>query len=91
MSSSAVSALLGEMAPDQTEFGDLNSGIVLPIIDSVNLISSGEVQIARENFVCLCRQEQFVLIWGDTVENMIVLGTDIETWLVGLVSRIQHQ
>ena len=59
---------------------------MLPIIESIEQIASGEAPVSREQFICLCKQEQFVLVWGDTVENIVTQGTDIETWLVGLVS-----
>ncbi|OQO07976.1 hypothetical protein B0A48_06769 [Cryoendolithus antarcticus] len=91
MSSEVTSALLAQVTPEQTQLGDPRSGIVLPIVDSVNLIASGSATIARENFICLCRDEQFVLVWGDTVENIMAQGTDIETWLVGLVWGTQVQ
>lgn len=86
MSSEITSALLSQIAPEQTQLGDPRSGIVLPIIDSIDQIASGEAPITRDQFICLCKQEQFVLVWGDTVENIVQQGNDIETWLVGLVS-----
>lgn len=87
MSSEITAALLSQIAPEQTHLGDTRSGIVLPIIDSIEQIASGGAPITRDHFVCLCKQEQFVLIWGDTVENIVAQGTDIEAWLVGLVSN----
>jgi len=86
MSSEVTAALLSQISPDQTQLGDPRTGIVLPIIESIEQIASGEAPVSREQFICLCKQEQFVLVWGDTVENIVTQGTDIETWLVGLVS-----
>lgn len=86
MSSEVTAALLSQISPEQTQLGDPRTGIVLPIIDSIEQIASGEAPVGREQFICLCKQEQFVLVWGDTVENIVIQGTDIETWLVGLVS-----
>lgn len=86
MSSEVTAALLSQIAPEQTQLGDPRSGIVLPIVESIEQIASGEAPVSREQFICLCKEEQLVLVWGDTVENIVTQGTDIETWLVGLVS-----
>ena len=88
MSSEVTAALLSQIAPEQTQLGDPRSGIVLPIVDSIEQIASGEATVSREQFICLCKQEQLVLVWGDTVENIVTQGTDIETWLVGLVGSL---
>ena len=88
MCSEITTALLSQISPEQTQLGDPKTGISLPIIDSIDQIASGEVSITRDQFIVLCKQEQYVLVWGDTVENIIAQGTDIETWLVGLVCYI---
>lgn len=85
MSSEVTQALLRQIQPNQTQFGDQRTGIVLPIINSIEDLGSGKVNIPKDNFICLCRQEQFVLVWGDTVEGILAQGADIETWLVGIV------
>ena len=62
MSSEITAALVAQVTPEQKQLGDPRSGIVLPIIDSVELIGSGAAQISREGFICLCKEEQFVLV-----------------------------
>jgi hypothetical protein len=86
MSSEVTATLLSQISPEQTQLGDPRTGIVLPIIESIEQIASGEAQVTRDQFICLCKHEQFVLVWGDTVENIVTQGIDVETWLVGLVS-----
>jgi hypothetical protein len=86
MSFEVTATLLSQIPPEQTQLGDPRTGIVLPIIESVEQIASGEAQVTRDQFICLCKHEQFVLVWGDTVENIVAQGADIETWLVSLVS-----
>lgn len=86
MSSEVTAALLSQIAPEQTQLGDPRTGIVLPIIDSIEQLASGEAPVGRDQFICLCKQEHIVFVWGDTVENIVTQGTDIETWLVSLVS-----
>jgi hypothetical protein len=60
-------------------------GVVLPIVNSVKDIATGKAPVSREAYVCLCRQESTVLVWGDTVPGILAHGTDIETRLLGLV------
>ncbi|TKA53497.1 hypothetical protein B0A55_12355 [Friedmanniomyces simplex] len=85
MSLEITHTLLRQVAPEQTQCGDPRSGITLPIVDSVESLSTGRVSMPRDGFICLCRAEQFVLVWGSTVEAILAQGSDIETWLVGLV------
>ncbi|KAK3679131.1 hypothetical protein LTR78_000691 [Recurvomyces mirabilis] len=85
MSSEVTHTLLRQVTPDQTQYGDPRSGITLPIVESVESLASGRVSVPRDGFICLCKREQFVLVWGSTVESILAQGTDIETWLVGLV------
>ena len=54
MSSEVTAALLSQISPEQTQLGDPRTGIVLPIIDSIEQIASGEAQVGREQFICLC-------------------------------------
>lgn len=60
-------------------------GFILPIVNSVADIASGKVSVARDAYICLCRQERMVLVWGDTVPGILAHGTDVETRLLGLV------
>jgi hypothetical protein len=71
MSSEVTAALLSQISPEQTQLGDPRTGIVLPIIESIEQIASGEAPVTRDQFICLCKHEQFVLVWGDTVENIV--------------------
>lgn len=69
MSSETTATLIRQTDPDQTQLGDRRSGIVLPVIDSVESLASGRVNVPQDCFICLCRKEQFVLVWGDTVRT----------------------
>ena len=85
MSSETTAALMEQISPDQKQLGDPRSGITLPIVDSIAEIAQGRVKLPRDCFICLCRREQFVLVWADTVEGILAQGSDVETWLVGLI------
>jgi hypothetical protein len=70
MSSETTATLLQQIGPDQTLIGDPRSGNpVLPIIDSIESLALGRRNVPRDNFICLCRKEQFVLVWGQSVSS----------------------
>ena len=70
MSSQTTATLLRQLDPNQTLVGDPRSGNpVLPVIDSVESLALGLRTVPKDNFICLCRKEQFVLVWGDTVSS----------------------
>lgn len=85
MCSEITNALLQQITPFQTEFSLDPRGFVLPIVNSVKDIVTGKSVVTKEAYVCLCRQERFVLVWGDTVPGILAHGSDIETRLLGLV------
>jgi hypothetical protein len=85
MSSEVTNQLIRQLKPRQTEIVDKDTGINLPIIDTIHNLASGQDIVSKEGFVVLCRKERLVLIWNDTVDSILAQGDDIETWLVGLV------
>ncbi|KAF2643362.1 hypothetical protein P280DRAFT_250925 [Massarina eburnea CBS 473.64] len=85
MSSEITFALLQQITPFQTEFSLDPRGFVLPVANSVKDIATGKSSVAHDAYICLCRQERMVLVWGDTVPGILAHGTDVETKLLGLV------
>jgi hypothetical protein len=81
MSSEITRALLQQITPFQTELSLDPRGFVLPIINSVKDLGS----VKKERYICLCKEEKMVLVWGDSAEGILAHGTDIETRLLGLV------
>lgn len=70
MSSEVTRTLISQADPNQKLIGDPKSGNpVLPVIDSIESLALGMVEVPQDNFVCLCWKEQFVLVWGDTVRH----------------------
>ena len=67
MSFEVTAQLMRQLNARQTEVVDRDTGIKLPIIDSVHSLASGTVTVPKDGFICLCRKERMVLIWGDTV------------------------
>ncbi|ORY19790.1 glycosyl transferase family group 2-domain-containing protein [Clohesyomyces aquaticus] len=85
MSSEITHALLQQVTPFQTELTLDPRGFVLPVVNSVRDIATGKSSVTRDSYICLCRQERMVLVWGDTVPGILAHGADIETKLLGLV------
>lgn len=85
MSSDIVQTLLSSVTPFQTELSLDPRGFVLPIINSVKDIAIGRASVTKEAYICLCRQERYVLVWSDSVQGVLAHGADVETRLLGLV------
>lgn len=69
MSSGVTSSLMRTIRPGQTSFSDAERGITMPVVESIDVLASKKLIIPPEFYVCLCRQEQIVLVWGDTVSE----------------------
>ena len=85
MSSEITHALLNQVTPFQTELSLDPRGFILPIVNSVKDLGSRMSPVTKEAYICLCRNEKMVLVWGDSVEGILAHGTDVETRLLGLV------
>ena len=85
MSSEIIYALLHQVGPLQTDLSLDPRGFVLPVVQSVKEIAIENSLVSRESYVCLCRHERLVLVWGETVPSILAHGTDVETKLLGLV------
>jgi len=81
MSSEITRSLLHQITPFQTELSLDPRGFSLPIVNSVKDLGSAR----KDRYVCLCRNEKFVLVWGDSAEGILAHGIDVETKLLGLV------
>ena len=86
MSSEIVSSLLMQITPLQTEFSMNRGSFVLPIVKSVNEIGTARSPVQKERWMCLCKKEKVTLIWSDSVNSLLVHGSDVESKLIGLVS-----
>lgn len=90
MSSDIVQTLLSTVTPFQTEISLDPRGFVLPIVNSVKDIAFSRSSITKEAYVCLCRNERYVLVWSDSVQGVLAHGADVETRLLGLVRTCLH-
>lgn len=87
MSSEVTSELMRQLKPRQTEIVDRDTGITLPIIDSIHNLASGQVTVSRGGFVCLCRKERLVLIWNETVSSRYLCPRTLENLLTPSLLR----
>ena len=85
MSSDIVQTLLSTVTPFQTEICLDPRGFVLPIVNSVKDLVSPKSTVTKEAYICLCRNERYVLVWSDSVAGVLGHGADVETRLLGLV------
>jgi hypothetical protein len=77
--------LFQQITPLQTEVLLDPLGTALPIVNSVNDICTGKSLVSQDAFMCACREERLVLVWGDSPQGLVAHGDDVETKLVGLV------
>src|SRR5271170_6576188 len=85
MSSETTEVLFQRITPLQTEVSLDPWGTVLPIVNSANDICTGKSSVSQDAFMCAFREEQLVLVWGDSPQGLVAQGDDVETKLVGLV------
>jgi hypothetical protein len=85
MSSEITEALFKQITPLQTEVFLDPLGTVLPIANSINDICTGKSSVSQDAFMCACRQERVVLVWGDSAQGLVPHGSDVETKILGLV------
>jgi len=86
MSSDITAALFDQITPFQTEVQVQPRGLKLPIINSITELAYGSPAVTKKSYICILRAERCVLVWNDSVEGILVHGTDVEAILVGLVS-----
>jgi hypothetical protein len=85
MSSEITASLFRQMSPYQTDIVIQPHGIRIPIVESlqqvVNLAGANQI---RGN-ACIVRNERVVLVWTDSVDNILPHGTELEKLLVETV------
>jgi len=85
MASDITHSLLEQITPLQTEITLDPRGLILPIVNSVRNIASGESAVGKDSYMCLCREEQFLLLWSDTAQSIISHGQEIEARLLSVI------
>jgi hypothetical protein len=60
----------------------LASGLTIPIIKSIREIGSNSCSVTSQNFGCFCREENFVLVWEDSMEALLSHAAELEQTLI---------
>jgi cellulose synthase/poly-beta-1,6-N-acetylglucosamine synthase-like glycosyltransferase len=82
MASEFTDALFQQLAPFQTEVNLAVTGPIVPVVRSVNEIHGETAAALKEAYMCLCRDQRILLIWGPSVESIVAHGTDVEGRIV---------
>jgi hypothetical protein len=85
MSSEIVWSLFDKITPFQKEVLLDRSGTVLPLARTVRDIGTPRCTATKDSYVCFCREERFLLIWGSSTQSILAHGNDVETTLLSLV------
>jgi hypothetical protein len=81
MSSEITNLVFARIAKNDSEITLWPNNITIPIIDSLQVFANHGGGTMGRDFCYLIRKEKIVLVWGDSAEEMIVRGEDVESKL----------
>jgi hypothetical protein len=86
MASEITGTLFRQMSPYQSEILVQPQGIRIPIVESldevIHLASTDQIRGAS----CIVRSERVILVWSNSVENILPHGAELEKLLMETVS-----
>lgn len=82
MSSHITSGVLELINPYQKSLTTEQKGHRLPIVTSLSDVTSDMAHFSR---ACIIKKEQLILIWSDSPDTLMDVGSDIEMQLFNLV------
>jgi hypothetical protein len=85
MSSEVTEALFEQLTPLQTGVPLDPYGAFIPVVNSIDDLCSEVLSVSQEAYMCACRRERFIFIWGVSPQSIVAHGSDVETRLVGVV------
>ena len=85
MSSGITEALFEQLTPLQTKLQLDPFGAFLPVVNSIDDLCSDVLRVSQEAYMCACRRERFIFVWGVSPQSIVAHGSDVETRLVGVV------
>jgi hypothetical protein len=87
MSSEITAALFRQMSPYQTEIMVHAHGLKIPIVESFeDVVHLANSTNGIRGSACIMRKEKVILVWSNTVQNLLPHGAEIEKLLVDTVS-----
>lgn len=85
MSSEITENLFAQVTPFQTDL-QLGPRTRIPVVQFLEQILSGSVEVEHNAYACLLREERIVMLWNDTVEGILAHGAVVEDKLMGHMS-----
>jgi hypothetical protein len=85
MSSEIVWSLFDKITPLQKEIPIDRAGTVMPLARTVRDVGTPRCTATKESYLCFCREERFLLIWGSSTQSILAHGSDVESTLLSLV------
>lgn len=85
MSSQYTEAFLSQLHPDDTTM-TLGGTLVVPIFQSLNALVEDVDRVKNGATVCFLKDERIAIIWHETGEGLLALGTLIEERVMESVS-----
>jgi len=87
MASEVTSTLFRQMSPYQSEILVQPQGIRIPIFESLEDVMQLDSKILIGDYSCIVRRERIVLVWSNTVDNVLPHGSEVEKLLLETVSH----
>jgi hypothetical protein len=85
MSSDITASLFRQMSPYQTEIVIQPHGILIPVVQSMQQVADLVNANQMRGNACIVRNERIVLVWTDSVENLLPHGAELEKLLIETV------
>lgn len=85
MSSEITHLLFTRISKDESEITLPRNNITIPVVESLQVLARDGTGVRRRDFCCLVRKEKVVLVWGNSAEEIIVRGSDVESKLISSV------
>lgn len=89
-SSRLVSMLMQQVCFDQKEI-KISYRTSVAVIETIEDITTGKVVLPPGTTQCLCRQEHFILICGDSMKDVLEQASDLQIWLLRVVRTIDQR
>lgn len=85
MSSVITASLFRQLSPYQTDIVIQPQGIIIPVVESLQqVVDSADTSHMRGN-ACIVKNEKIILVWTDSVENLLPHGAELEKMLMETV------
>jgi hypothetical protein len=87
MASEVTSTFFRQMSPYQSEILVQPQGIRIPVFESLEDVMQLDSNSLIRDYSCIVRRERIVLVWSNTVDNVLPHGSEVEKLLLETVSH----